>query len=73
MLHITWHNAAEMDKIHVRLGGMHLLTSYIGCIGILMPETGIVDNMSNALGELLKMLLGKIFPQNVRALRMLIE
>ena len=38
-----------------------------------MADTGIVEILSVAFGGVLKMLSGKKFPQNVRALRMLVE
>jgi hypothetical protein len=38
-----------------------------------MAETGIVEVLSEAFGGILKMLIGKKFPDNVRALRMLTE
>ncbi|PIK51925.1 hypothetical protein BSL78_11180 [Apostichopus japonicus] len=47
--------------------------SYCGCIGTLMADTGIAEILSAAFGGVLKMLIGKKFPQNIRALRMLVE
>ena len=38
-----------------------------------MADIGIVEILSVAFGGVLKMLSGKTFPQNVRALRMLVE
>lgn len=52
---------------------MHLLMSYCGCVGTLMADTGIVEILSVTFGGALKMLSGKKYPQNVRALRMLVE
>ena len=52
---------------------MHLLMSYCGSIATLMADTGIVEILSVAFGGVFKMLSGKTFPQNVRALRMLVE
>ena len=52
---------------------MHLLMSYCGGIGTLMADIGIVEILSVAFGGVLKMLSGKKFPQNVRALWMLVE
>ncbi|KAG1656584.1 hypothetical protein GQR58_023837 [Nymphon striatum] len=72
-LHVKWENPAELSNVYLRLGGMHLLMSYCGCIGTLMADTGIVDVLSAAFGGVLKMLTGKKYPQNVRALRMLVE
>ncbi|KAG1664960.1 Dual specificity protein phosphatase 16 [Nymphon striatum] len=72
-LHVKWENPAELSNVYLRLGGMHLLMSYCGCIGTLMADTGIVDVLSAAFGGVLKMLTGKKYPQNVRALGMLVE
>lgn len=47
--------------------------SYVGCIGSLMADSGIVEVLSSSFGGVLKMLIGKKFPENVRALRMLVE
>ena len=46
----------------VRLGGMHMLMSFIGTVGNLMTETGLADIMSSAFAGVHKMLLGKKFP-----------
>ena len=72
-LHVLWENEATFHKFYLRLGGVHLLMSYCGCIGTLMADIGIVEILSVAFGGVLKMLSGKQFPQNVRALRMLVE
>ena len=72
-LHVICENQARFSNIYLRLGGMHLLMSYSGCVGTLMADTGIVEILGVAFGGVLKMLTGKKFPQNVRALRMLVE
>ena len=72
-LHIIWENPVRFSNFYLRLGGMHLLMSYIGCVGTLMADSGIVEILSAAFGGVLKMLTGKKYPQNVRALRMLVE
>lgn len=46
----------------VRLGGMHMLMSYIGAVGNLMRETGLADIMSSAFAGVHQMLIGKKFP-----------
>ncbi len=53
----------------VRLGGMHMLMSFIGSVGNLMTETGLADILSSAFGGVHKMLIGKNFPMCMRALR----
>ena len=52
---------------------MHLLMSYVGCVGSLMTGSGIVEVLGSAFAGVSKMLIGKKFPDNVRALRMLTE
>ena len=46
---------------------------FIESIGTLMADTGLSDIMSSVFGDVSKMLTGKRFPQNVRALRMVAE
>ena len=72
-VHVMWDNKALFENIHLRLGGMHLLMSYCGCIGTLMADTGIEEILRASFGGVLRMLSGKKFPQNVRALRLLVE
>ena len=47
--------------------------SFVGAIGSLLAESGLSDILSEVFGGVPKMLSGKKFPQNVRALRMLAE
>ena len=48
--------------------------SFIGCVGNLMANSGLEDVMKSAFAGVEKMLLGsKYFPQNFRALRMVVE
>ena len=54
----------------LRLGGMHLLMSFVRSIGTLMSETGLEDVMKSAFGGVSRMLSEKHLPQNTRALRM---
>ena len=72
-VHVMWENQVLFGNIYLRLGGMHLLMSYVGCMGYLMAGSGIVEVLSEAFGGVLKMLAGKTYPDNVRALRMLVE
>lgn len=72
-LHLTWDNPNLCHNVFLRLGGMHFLMSYIGCIGSLMAQTGLEEVLSEQFGGVKKMLLGKKYPENVRALRMLLE
>ena len=53
---------------------MHFLKSFIGCIGNIVTNTGLVEIRKAAFGEVEKMLWGKkYFPHIVRALRMVVE
>ena len=47
--------------------------SFIGAVGTLMGNTGLSEIMQTAFGGVPKMLTGKRFPQNMRALRMVVE
>ncbi|CAG9823916.1 unnamed protein product [Phaedon cochleariae] len=59
-----------LSKCIVRLGGFHLLMSYIGCIGYLMNGSGLQDLMCTIYAPISveKMLQGKAFARAVRAL-----
>jgi len=72
-VHIMWENQGLFNNFYLRLGGMHLLMSYVGCVGSLMAGSGIVEVLNTTFAGVSKMLTGKKFPNNVRALRMLVE
>ena len=55
-VYLMWENQVLFGNIYLRLGGMHLLMSYVGCIGPLMAGSGIVEVFSEAFGGVLKML-----------------
>lgn len=52
---------------------MHLIMSYVGSIGTLMSGTGLKKILERVFGGVQKMLKGKKFRENVRALRLLTE
>ncbi len=56
-----------------RRGGIHTLMSFIGAVGTLMSNIGLEEVMNSAFAGVPKMLSGKKFPQNVRALRLVTE
>ena len=58
-VHVMWENQVLFGNIYLRLGGMHLLMSYVGCIGSLMAGSGIVEVLTEAFEGVLKMLTGK--------------
>ena len=72
-VNITWTNPERFQKFVLRLGGMHFIMNFIGCVGTLMTYTGLSDVMECAYGGVPHMLTGKRFPQNFRALRMVVE
>jgi len=61
------------DQFILRLGGMHFLMSFVGAIGALMADSGLEDVLKSAFGGVARMLCGKNFPQNTRALQMVTE
>ena len=52
----------------LRLGGMHMLISFIAAVWNLMTETGLADIMSSAFAGVHKMLVGKKIPMCMRSL-----
>ncbi len=44
---------------------MHLLMSYVGCVGSLMAGSCIVEVLGSAFAGVSKMLIGKKYPDNV--------
>ena len=49
-------------------GGMHWVISFVGCIGVLIKNSGLLSWLKSALGGEEKMLTGKKFSMNFRAL-----
>ena len=72
-LHVQWNDPITFKNVILRLGGMHTLMSYIGCVGTLMDNSGLTELLSGQFAGVQKMLSGKKFPENVRALQMLAE
>lgn len=63
-VHILWENQDIFSNFYLRLGGMHFLMSFVGIVGTLMMNTGMVEVLSAAFGGVLKMLTEKKFPEN---------
>ena len=70
---ITFHQPELLTGIVVILGGMHFLMDFVSCIGTLVADSGLKEILSTTFGSIDKMLQGKKYPQNVRALRLLTE
>ncbi|XP_078661436.1 uncharacterized protein LOC144905583 [Branchiostoma floridae x Branchiostoma belcheri] len=69
-VNVKWVYQERFSDFIPRLGGMHMLMSFIGCVGVLMADSGLEDIMKSCFGGVAHMLSGKKFPQNFRALRM---
>ena len=72
-VNIIWAYPEQFDNVILRLGGMHFLMSFVGSVGTLMAESGLSEIMESTFGGVSKMLTGKKFPQNMRALRLVVE
>ena len=70
---ILWAYPEQFLNVVLRLGGMHMLMSFIGSIGSLMSESGLSEILDAVFAGVPKLLSGKKFPQNVRALRLVME
>jgi hypothetical protein len=72
-LHVSWAYMNRFPNVIMRLGGMDSLMSFVCSIGTLMTETELADVLSAVLGGVAKMLTGKKFPHNVRAMCLVTE
>ena len=72
-VNVTWVYPRLFTHFVPRLGGMHFLMSFVGAVGTLMSNTGLTEIMQTTFGGVPKMLRRQTFPQNVRALRMVVE
>jgi hypothetical protein len=69
---VKWAYPDRFSDVIPWLGEMYSLRSFVGCIGSLTENGGLEDNLRKAFGGVAKMLSDKKFPQNVRALRILL-
>jgi len=58
-LQIKWSDPERWKNLVLRPGGMHMLMSFIGCIGNLMKVSGLEEILSVAYGGVRNMLNGK--------------
>ena len=70
---MTWWQPKLWKNFYPVLEGMHLLMSFIGCIGNLMGNTGLSNILKTSFGAVDKILLGKEFSNNIRSLRMAVK
>ena len=66
---IMWDDPARWKHFYPRIGGMHWLMSFVGSFGKLMKNSGLDMLMKTAFAGIEKMLIGKKFPMNIRALQ----
>ena len=70
---IIWSYPENFSSFIFRLGGMHFLMSFVGAVGANTAGSGVAEVLESTFSGVTKMLTGKKFPQNIRALRMLTE
>ena len=73
LVDIKWAHPQTFVNLIPRLGGMHFLMSFVGCVGNLMANSGLEVILKAAFAGVPKMLTGKNFPMNVGALRFVVE
>ena len=72
-VNVMWVYPETFSLLVPRFGGMHMLMSFVGCVGVLMADSGLEEVLKSSFGSVANMLAGKRFPQNVRALRLVVE
>ena len=71
-MQIKWSDPTRWKHLIVRPGGMHTLTSFLGCVGQLMKGTGLEEILNVAYNGVSSMLNGKAWPKALRGLRMVV-
>jgi hypothetical protein len=66
-------NGTDSRELYQGLGGMHMLMSFIGSVGVLMADSGLEDILRSCFGGVAHICCQGKFPQNFRALRLLTE
>ena len=66
---IIWNEPSRWTHFYPRIGGMHWLMSFVGSVGKLMKNSGLDMHLKATFPGVEKMLIGKKFPMNVRAVR----
>ena len=72
MVDIKWTDPERWKNLYPRLGGMHWLVSFIGSVGKLMKNSGLDMILKSSFAGVEQMLVGKKFPMNMRALRVVV-
>ena len=72
-VNVLWSHPEQFKNFDPRLGRMSMLMRFVGCAETLMSNSGLEELMQSAFGGVQKILSGKKFSQNLRALRMVAE
>ena len=67
-LDFIWSDALRWNNIIPRLDDMHWLMSFVGGVGVLMENSGLVPWLQFAFASVPKMMTGKKFPMTIRVL-----
>jgi len=71
---VQWPYPREFSDVINRLGGVHtVLMSFASAVSILMQGSDLSDVLESTFAGVTKMLSGKKFPQNIRAMRIVLE
>jgi hypothetical protein len=63
MVDVMWIYPELICDFIPRLMGMHLLMSFVGCVGVLMANSGLEQGLKAAFGGVARMLTGNNNPQ----------
>ena len=64
-----WAVSNRFQNFIPSISGMHWIMSFVGTIGVLMKNSGLLPWLKSAFGGVEKMITGKKVPMNVRELR----
>ncbi len=67
---IKWWEPARFNEVILRPGAMHIIMSFLGCIGMLMKGSGLDVLVGAAFGGLTGIMSGKAWVRAMRAFRM---
>ena len=71
-IHIKWSDTDRWKHMIIRPGGMHTLMSFIGCIGTIMPGTGLQKGLGASFKGVPNMINGKVWQKALRGMRMIV-
>ena len=60
-LQVIWAYPEQFSNVVLRLGGMHMLMSFVGAVGRLMEESGQVEVTNAGFSGVAKMFMGRNF------------